>query len=99
MCHWQFKNMSRKICATKIIFKWKVRNIPGFSKMLLKGRFGYSLMFSFKNSQKQLFTKSFYSHGLIILKLQLASSQFVVLPSFSGAVQGSVRDSYQASGP
>lgn len=39
------------------------------------------------------------SHGLVILKLQLASSQFIVLPSFRGAIQGPIGYGHQAPGP
>lgn len=38
-------------------------------------------------------------HCLVILELQLAGSQFVVLPSFGGGVHSSVGDGHQATGP
>lgn len=43
--------------------------------------------------------KKGYSHGLVILELQLPSSQFIVLPSLGCAVQGSVGDSDEAPSP
>lgn len=53
----------------------------------------------FKGGWNVMQTTARYSHGLIILKLQLACSHFVVLPSLSGSIQGSIGNGDQASSP
>lgn len=40
-----------------------------------------------------------YSHGLVVLELQLPGGQLVVLAALGGAVHGAVRDGHQAPGP